>query len=65
MLQPGVAVYAQEPQATRMPTRLLPEAVIEIVSQSSEPKDLQYSPSFYLSQGVKDVIVVTPETEVF
>ena len=64
LLQPDLAVYAREPQATRLPTRLLPEAVIEIVSPSSELKDLQYSPSFYLSQGVKDVIVYTPETEV-
>ena len=65
ILQPDLAVYAREPEATRLPARLLPEAVVEIVSPSSELKDLQYSPSFYLSQGVKDVIVYTPETEVF
>ena len=64
ILQPDVAVYAREPEKTNLPTTLVPEAIIEIVSPSSELKDLRYSPSFTLSQGVKDVIVVTPETEV-
>ena len=62
--RPDIAVFCRMPEETRTSTTLVPEAVIEIVSPSSELKDLQLSPSFYLSQGVKDVIVYVPETEV-
>jgi Uma2 family endonuclease len=39
-----------------------PEAVIEIISKGYEKKDLELGPPFYLSQGVKDVIVHNPYT---
>lgn len=61
--RPDIAVFCRLPEETRTSTTLVPEAVIEIVSPGSELKDLQLSPTFYLSQGVKDV-VYTPETEV-
>ncbi|HTQ09598.1 MAG TPA: hypothetical protein VMI31_05960, partial [Fimbriimonadaceae bacterium] len=35
-------------------------AVVEIVSRGFEKKDLEIGPPFYLSQGVKDVVVVDP-----
>jgi len=41
---------------------LLPDAVIEIVSKGYEAKDLEIGPRFYLSQGVKDVLVFDPYT---
>lgn len=62
--RPDIAVFCRLPERTRTSTTLVPEAVIELVSPGSELKDLQLSPTFYLSQGVKDVIVYTPETEV-
>jgi len=62
--RPDIAVFCQMPERTRTSTTLVPEAVIEIVSPGSEVKDLQLSPSFYLAQGVKDVIVYIPETGV-
>ena len=62
--RPDIAVFCRLPAETRTATTLVPEAVIELVSPGSEVKDLQLSPSFYLSQGVKDVIVYVPETEV-
>ena len=62
--RPDIAVFCRLPERTRTSTTLVPEAVVELVSPGSEMKDLQLSPGFYLSQGVKDVIVYTPETEV-
>lgn len=62
--RPDIAVFCRLPEESRTSTTLVPEAVIELVSPGSEMKDLQLSPSFYLSQGVKDVIVYVPETEV-
>ena len=41
---------------------MIPEAVIEVVSKGYEAKDLEIGPPFYLSQGVKDVIVFDPLT---
>jgi Uma2 family endonuclease len=41
---------------------LLPEAVIEIICEGYAAKDLEINPSFYLSQGIKDVIVYDPQT---
>ena len=38
----------------------VPEAVIEVVSKGYEVKDLEIGPEFYLSQGVKDVLVFDP-----
>lgn len=62
--RPDIAVFCRLPEETRASTTLVPEAVIELVSPGSEMKDLQLSPSYYLSQGVKDVVVYVPETGV-
>jgi Uma2 family endonuclease len=43
-------------------TKSIPEAVIEVVSKGYEAKDLLLAPNFYLSQGVKDVIIFNPAT---
>ena len=40
----------------------MPEAVVEVISAGYEAKDLEIGPRFYLSQGVKDVIVFDPYT---
>ncbi len=37
-------------------------AVIEVVSRGFEAKDLEIGPPFYISQGVKDVVVFDPAT---
>lgn len=42
--------------------KLVPEAVIEVVSKGYEAKDLEIAPRFYLSQGVKDVVIFDPYT---
>lgn len=42
--------------------KIVPEAVIEVVSRGYEAKDLEVGPAFYLSQGVKDIIIFDPYT---
>lgn len=42
--------------------RLVPAAVVEVVSKGFEAKDLEIGPRFYLSQGVLDVVVFDPST---
>jgi Uma2 family endonuclease len=41
----------------------VPEAVIEVLSFGSELKDLEIGPVFYLSQGVKDYLVLDAEID--
>jgi hypothetical protein len=42
---------------------LVPEAVIEVVNRGFDAKDLEIGPPpFYLTQGVKDVVVFDPAT---
>ena len=58
--RPDVAIFAREPDEEDDAITLIPEAVIEVVSKGYEAKDLELGPSFYLSQGVKDVLVFDP-----
>ncbi|AEV16669.1 MAG: Uma2 family endonuclease [Thermus sp.] len=60
--RPDIALFCQEPQELDEAITLLPEAVVEVVSQGYEAKDLEISPRFYLTQGVKDVVVFDPHT---
>lgn len=59
--RPDVSIFCREPEEEGIVT-LLPEAVIEIVSPRYETKDLVLGTPFYLSQGVKDVVVFDPRT---
>lgn len=58
--RPDIAVFCRDPEETDGAVSMIPEAVIEVVSKGSEMKDLTLNPPFYLSHGVKDVIVVDP-----
>ena len=62
--RPDVAVFCREPTEAEQEAvlTLLPEAVVEVVSKGFEAKDLELGPPFYLSQGVKDVVVFDPAT---
>lgn len=60
--RPDVSLFCREPDELDDAIKLVPEAVIEVVSKGYEAKDLEIGPSFYLSQGVKDVIVFDPST---
>ena len=60
--RPDLAIFCKEPELRELIT-LVPEAVVEVVSQRSREKDLKISPPWYLDMGVKDVLVVDPFTE--
>lgn len=60
--RPDIALFCQEPEEEDEAIRAVPEAVIEIVSKGYEAKDLEIGPHFYLSQGVKDIVVFDPYT---
>lgn len=62
--RPDISVFCREPSEEEQENALtlIPEAVIEVVSKGYEAKDLEIGLPFYLSQGVKDVIVFDPAT---
>jgi Uma2 family endonuclease len=62
--RPDISIFCREPTEEEQENALtlIPEAVIEVVSKGYEAKDLEIGPPFYLSQGVKDVLVFDPAT---
>jgi Uma2 family endonuclease len=62
--RPDVSVFCREPTEEEQDKALtlIPAAVIEVVSPGYEAKDLEIGPAFYLSQGVKDIVVFDPRT---
>jgi Uma2 family endonuclease len=62
--RPDISIFFREPSDEEQDSALtmIPEAVIEVVSKGYEAKDLEIGPPFYLSQGVKDVVVFDPLT---
>jgi len=60
--RPDIALFCREPEEEEEAIRMIPEAVIEVISKGYEFKDLEIAPSFYLAQGVKDVVVFNPYT---
>lgn len=62
--RPDIAIFCRqlEEEEKDDAITIVPEAVIEVVSRGYEAKDLEIGPSFYLSQGVKDVVVFDPYT---
>ncbi len=62
--RPDISIFCREPDESEQDgaLTLIPEAVIEVVSRGFEAKDLEIGPPFYISQGVKDVVVFDPTT---
>lgn len=60
--RPDISIFCREPDEDEEAISLVPEAVIEIISKGYEAKDLQIAPPFYLSQGVKNIVVLNPYT---
>ncbi len=60
--RPDISIFCREPDEQEEAITLVPEAVIEVISKGYEAKDLDIGPQFYLSQGVKDVVVFNPYT---
>jgi hypothetical protein len=60
--RPDISIFCREPDEDEEAVTLIPEAVVEVISKGYEAKDLEIGPRFYLSQGVKDVVVFDPYT---
>jgi Uma2 family endonuclease len=60
--RPDISVFCREPDEEEEAIKLVPEAVIEVISKKYEAKDLEISPPIYLANGVKDVVVFNPYT---
>jgi Uma2 family endonuclease len=60
--RPDIAIFCTRPPERDEATKLIPEAVVEVVSPGYEAKDYTFGSPFYLSQGVKDVIIFDPRT---
>jgi Uma2 family endonuclease len=60
--RPDIAIFCSDPVEQTEAITVLPEAVIEIISPGYEAKDLTIGVPFYLRSGIKDIIVVDPET---
>jgi Uma2 family endonuclease len=62
--RPDIAIFCREPTEAEQENALtlIPAAVVEVVSRGYEAKDLEIAPPFYLSQGVRDVVVFDPST---
>ena len=58
--RPDIAIFCTEPPDIDEAWEQIPVAVIEIVSPGYEEKDLSINPPWYLSMGVRDVLVVEP-----
>lgn len=64
--RPDIAILCKRPAVPQLQHALevVPEAAIEIISEGYERKDLEFAPNFYLSLGVKDVIIFEPRTKI-
>ena len=60
--RPDISIFCREPEEQDKAITLIPAAVIEVISKGYEAKDLEIGPHFYLSQGIKDVVVFDPYT---
>jgi Uma2 family endonuclease len=65
--RPDIAILCETPDRSEFFSALerIPEAVVEVISEGYERKD-EAAPEFYLSSGVKDVMILNPRSlEVF
>ena len=60
--RPDISIFGERPKERDTAIKTVPLAVVEVLSPGFETKDLQIGPSFYLSQGVEDIVVFDPRT---
>lgn len=60
--RPDISIFCQVPKETDDAVKEIPNAVIEIISKGYEKKDLEIGVPFYITNGVKDVVVFNPYT---
>ncbi len=60
--RPDISIFCKTPTETDEAVKEVPDAVIEITSKGYEKKDLEIGVPFYLTNGVKDIVVLNPYT---
>jgi Uma2 family endonuclease len=63
LVRPDIAIFCQPPPRQREALRMVPQAVIEVISPNYETKDTDDLPPVYLASGVQDVLVVDPDRQ--
>jgi Uma2 family endonuclease len=61
--RPDISVYCEEPVEQDKALTVLPEAVIEIISEGYEKKDTEVALPFYLTHGIRDIVIYDPQTK--
>ena len=61
LVRPDIAIFCAPLPRQRNALRIIPAAVIEVISPNYETKDTEDLPPVYLANGVLDVIVVDSE----
>lgn len=62
LVRPDIAIWCRRPPRQRAALRVIPQAVVEIISPDYAEKDLEKLPPKYLAAGVLDVLVYDPTT---
>ena len=60
--RPDISIFCEEPAEEDTMCEMIPEVVIEILSRGYEKKDTEISLPFYLSQGIRDIVIFDPAT---
>lgn len=60
--RPDISIFCREPDELDSEVTLVPEAVIEVLSKDYEAKDLIIGVPFYRQIGIRDVVVLDPES---
>jgi Uma2 family endonuclease len=60
--RPDLSIFCREPDEQDREITLMPEAVVEVLSEDYEAKDLLIGVPFYQQIGVKDITVLDPRT---
>lgn len=60
--RPDISIFCREPDELDSEVTLLPEAVIEVLSEEYEAKDLLIGVPFYQQTGIRDIVVLDPRT---
>ncbi len=63
LVRPDIAIFCERPPRQRQALRVVPAAVIEVISPTYEVKDLEDLPPVYLSNGIRDVLVVDSDQQ--
>lgn len=61
--RPAIAIFCKAVPDQDDAVSIIPDAVIAIVSRGYEYKDVALNPPFYLSQGVRDVVIYDPSSQ--